>query len=63
LSAALWLGLYKGTVWSIAGFILLAIGYTMKARIEERYLRSELGAADYDAYASRTPMLVPFAPV
>jgi protein-S-isoprenylcysteine O-methyltransferase Ste14 len=63
LSAALWLGLYKGTVWSVGGFVLLAIGYTMKARIEERYLRSELGAAGYDAYASRTPMIVPFAPV
>jgi protein-S-isoprenylcysteine O-methyltransferase Ste14 len=35
----------------------------MKARIEERFLREELGAADYDNYARRTPMIVPFAPV
>ena len=63
LSGALWLGLYKGTLWSIGGFVLLVIGYVMKARIEERFLREELGAADYDNYARRTPMIVPFAPV
>ena len=63
LSGALWLGLYKGTLWSIGGFVLLTIGYVMKARIEERFLREELGAADYDNYARRTPMIVPFAPV
>ena len=32
----------------------------MKARLEERFLRTELGTA-YDDYARRVPMLVPFA--
>lgn len=52
----------KGTVWGIAGAILLAIGIVMKARLEERFLRGELGSA-YDDYAKRVPMLVPFAPI
>jgi protein-S-isoprenylcysteine O-methyltransferase Ste14 len=42
------------------GAILLMIGYWMKARIEERFLRTELGADAYDAYARKTKMLVPF---
>ncbi len=50
----------KGTVHAIAGFVLLTIGYWMKGRLEERFLREELGPADYDAYAARVPMLVPF---
>ncbi|WP_256751076.1 isoprenylcysteine carboxylmethyltransferase family protein [Mesorhizobium sp. Mes31] len=52
----------KGTVWGVAGAILLTIGIVMKARLEERFLRGELGSA-YDDYARRVPMLVPFAPV
>lgn len=51
----------KGTVWGVAGAILLTIGIFMKARLEERFLRGELGGA-YDDYARRVPMLVPFAP-
>ncbi|WP_245437166.1 methyltransferase family protein [Mesorhizobium helmanticense] len=51
----------KGTVWGIAGAALLTIGIVVKARLEEEFLRGELGAT-YDDYASRVPMLVPFAP-
>ncbi|MER9297032.1 isoprenylcysteine carboxylmethyltransferase family protein [Mesorhizobium sp. M0621] len=51
----------KGTAWGIAGAVLLTIGIVMKARLEERFLRGELGTA-YDDYARRMPMLVPFAP-
>ncbi|TPM30771.1 isoprenylcysteine carboxylmethyltransferase family protein [Mesorhizobium sp. B2-3-5] len=51
----------KGTVWGIAGALLLIIGIVMKAKLEERFLRGELGTA-YDDYARRVPMLVPFAP-
>jgi protein-S-isoprenylcysteine O-methyltransferase Ste14 len=51
----------KGTVWGIAGAALLTIGIVMKARLEESFLRGELGSA-YDDYARRVPMLVPFAP-
>nr|WP_280178209.1 MULTISPECIES: isoprenylcysteine carboxylmethyltransferase family protein [Mesorhizobium] len=51
----------KGTVWGIAGVALLTIGIVMKAKLEERFLRGELGPA-YDDYARRVPMLVPFTP-
>ncbi|TGQ42620.1 MULTISPECIES: isoprenylcysteine carboxylmethyltransferase family protein [unclassified Mesorhizobium] len=51
----------KGTVWGIAGAALLTVGIVMKARLEERFLRTQLGAA-YDDYIRRVPMLVPFAP-
>ena len=32
-----------------------------RAKLEERFLRGELGPA-YDDYARRVPMLVPFTP-
>ena len=51
----------KGTLWGIAGAVLLTVGIYMKARLEERFLRNELGPA-YDDYARRVPMLVPFLP-
>jgi protein-S-isoprenylcysteine O-methyltransferase Ste14 len=52
----------KGTVLAIGGAIALTIGLWMKARLEEEWLRGELGADAYDAYRRRVPMLVPFAP-
>ena len=52
----------KGTLWGIAGAVLLTIGIVMKARLEESFLRGELGSA-YDDYAKRVPMLMPFAPI
>lgn len=51
----------KGTVWGVAGAALLLVGIVVKARLEESFLRGELGPA-YDDYARRVPMLVPFAP-
>lgn len=60
LTAALATLAVRGTVHAMLGFALLTIGYWMKARLEERFLREELGPADYDAYAARVPMLVPF---
>jgi protein-S-isoprenylcysteine O-methyltransferase Ste14 len=50
----------KGTLIGIAGAILMGVSFYMKARLEERFLREELGAAAYDRYSSRVPMLVPF---
>ncbi|ESX17307.1 hypothetical protein NKI32_17915 [Mesorhizobium sp. M0761] len=41
--------------------LIASIGIVMKARLEERFLRGELGNA-YDDYARRVPMLVPFMP-
>ena len=50
----------KGTLPGIAGAALAVTGIYMKARLEERFLRAELGADAYDAYSRRVPMLVPF---
>jgi protein-S-isoprenylcysteine O-methyltransferase Ste14 len=52
----------KGTVLGLAGALLITIGIWMKARLEERWLRSELGADAYDAYRRKVSMLVPFGP-
>ncbi|MBV9842852.1 MAG: isoprenylcysteine carboxylmethyltransferase family protein [Sphingomonadaceae bacterium] len=49
----------RGTVLTTIGLPLFVVGYVMKARIEERLLRDSLGD-DYEAYAARVPMLVPF---
>jgi protein-S-isoprenylcysteine O-methyltransferase Ste14 len=52
----------KGTIFGIVGAILIFIGLWMKARLEERWLREELGADAYDVYRRRVPMLIPFGP-
>ena len=51
----------KGTVLALAGAALITIGLWMKARLEEGFLRSELGPG-YDAYRRRVPMLMPLGP-
>ncbi|MQT11202.1 methyltransferase family protein [Segnochrobactrum spirostomi] len=52
----------SATLPAIVGGVVMIAGFTVKARLEEALLRAELGAAAYDAYAARVPMLVPFAP-
>jgi protein-S-isoprenylcysteine O-methyltransferase Ste14 len=44
---------------AIAGAALFALGFVLKARLEERFLEAELGG--YDAYRARVAMIVPFA--
>ena len=56
------LALDKATPIAIIGAVSLCVGYWMKSRLEEGFLRTELGAEDYDAYSRRVPMLVPFLP-
>lgn len=53
----------KGTYVAVVGALLMLVGWFIKARVEERFLRTELGADAYDAYARRTAMLVPFVRV
>ena len=55
--------IYAATAMALAGSALIAVGFWVKARIEERFLRAELGAQTYDDYRRRVPMLVPFVPV
>jgi len=50
----------RGTVLSWVGASLMTLGWVVKARMEETFLREELGAAAYDEYARRVPMLAPF---
>ncbi len=60
IAAAFATGVLRGTVFSLGGAVLMTLGFWIKARLEERFLRRELGAEAYDAYRLRTPMLVPF---
>jgi protein-S-isoprenylcysteine O-methyltransferase Ste14 len=53
----------RGTVAGFLGAFLMTISWYIKARVEERFLREQLGPDTYDAYAKRVPMLVPFVGV
>jgi protein-S-isoprenylcysteine O-methyltransferase Ste14 len=50
----------RGTAAGLLGASLMTVSWYIKARMEEQFLREQLGAKDYDAYARRVPMLVPF---
>jgi protein-S-isoprenylcysteine O-methyltransferase Ste14 len=62
LGAAWTYALASGAGASVVGAAALTAQMAWKARREERFLRQELGAEAYDAYAARTPMLIPFLP-
>lgn len=53
----------SGRTFAVIGFGFVVVGLFLKARLEERFLREELGADVYGAYAKRVPMLVPGSPV
>jgi protein-S-isoprenylcysteine O-methyltransferase Ste14 len=59
--AALGTALVRGYLASFIGVALIALGFYFKGRLEEGFLRTELGVESYDAYARRVPMLIPFA--
>lgn len=50
----------RGTAAGWAGALVMTMGWYVKARLEEEFLRGELGEDQYGAYARRVPMLVPF---
>ena len=58
--AVLATSLQKGTGFALLGVAVVTLAFSAKARREERFLRKELGEGAYDAYARKTPMLVPF---
>ena len=60
IAAAFLLAFDLGTIPALAGAIGFALAFWMKARLEEQFLREQLGPQDYDAYRGRVPMLVPF---
>jgi protein-S-isoprenylcysteine O-methyltransferase Ste14 len=49
----------RGTAAGWLGAAIMTVGWYVKARMEEEFLRDELGAENYAAYAKRVPMLVP----
>jgi protein-S-isoprenylcysteine O-methyltransferase Ste14 len=51
--------LVRGTILTLTGSALIAAGIYVKARVEEEFLRQQLGEP-YAAYARQVPMLVPF---
>ncbi len=53
----------KGSGYALLGTAMIVLGYWLKARLEERILRAELGAQFYDDYARKTAMLIPFVRV
>jgi protein-S-isoprenylcysteine O-methyltransferase Ste14 len=50
----------RGTVAAWLGMGLMTLGWYVKARLEEGFLREQLGAEEYASYARRVPMLIPF---
>ncbi|PZU09278.1 isoprenylcysteine carboxylmethyltransferase family protein [Sphingomonas sp.] len=62
LMASAAIAIAKGSPIALAGFALMILGYSLKARLEEHFLTEELGEQAYSAYRRRVPMLVPFAP-
>ncbi len=61
--AAFAVAILKGTAYAIAGVLVVTVGFWIKARLEEHFLRDDLGAETYDSYRRRVPMLIPFWPV
>ena len=55
-------GVAVGTVTAMLGAVLISLGMWQKARMEEGFLTTELGADAYGAYCRRVPMLIPFLP-
>ena len=52
----------KGALLSFIGALVMTVGFLTKARLEERFLREQLGVAAYEAYRRSVPMLIPFGP-
>jgi protein-S-isoprenylcysteine O-methyltransferase Ste14 len=58
IAAALGVAVIRATPWALIGAGLFALGFALKAKVEERFLEAELGG--YEAYRARVPMIVPF---
>jgi protein-S-isoprenylcysteine O-methyltransferase Ste14 len=60
IAALLATGIAVATATALLGALLITFGLFQKARIEERFLATELGADVYGPYCRRVPMLIPF---
>lgn len=59
LLAAASLAMMDGTAGALLGLAVFTTGLAWKARSEEAFLKQQLGAEAYAAYARRVPMLAP----
>ncbi len=59
IAACFFTACIKASLPAFAGFGFIWLGFWMTARVEEKFLRQQLGAEGYDAYARRTAMLFP----
>lgn len=50
-----------GRLEAIAGALVLVAAISLRAKLEERFLRRDLGDDAYVGYRRRVPMLIPFA--
>jgi protein-S-isoprenylcysteine O-methyltransferase Ste14 len=63
LLAAIATAAERGRIESVAGALVLIAAVSLRAKLEERFLRRDLGDEPYTAYRRRVPMLIPFAKV
>jgi protein-S-isoprenylcysteine O-methyltransferase Ste14 len=57
IAGAAALGVLQAKPWALAGAALFALGFILKARVEERFLEKEIGG--YEDYRLRVPMILP----
>jgi protein-S-isoprenylcysteine O-methyltransferase Ste14 len=57
ITAGIAIAVIRGTPIAVGGAALIATGFYLKARVEERFLTEEL--TGYPEYRARVPMLVP----
>lgn len=60
LLAAIATAAERGRLEAIAGALVLIAAVSLRAKLEERFLRCDLGQDAYEGYRRRVPMLVPF---
>lgn len=63
LLAALATAAERGRLEAVAGALTLIAAVSLRAKLEERFLRRDLSDEAYSAYRARVPMLVPFAKI
>lgn len=61
LLAAVATAVERGRLEAVAGALVLVAAISLRAKLEERFLRRDLGDETYTAYRRRVPMLIPFA--
>ncbi|HVK81760.1 MAG TPA: isoprenylcysteine carboxylmethyltransferase family protein [Verrucomicrobiae bacterium] len=63
LLAAIATALERGRLEALAGVLVLIAGVSLRAKLEERFLRRDLGDDAYASYRRRVPMLLPFTKI